>query len=269
MLLNAMNPTRARHRAPGRPSTAFTSFGQALPGKAVRRGALAAATTGLAITMATTSASAMESPSGPQQEAARSSQATSANTHTVQAGETVAELAQNHGSTTGAIIEDNDLGSDALIHVGQVLQIPATGTDTPTSAEHAHRSDDAASRDGGRTDTTPVSAADPGAVVNIAYRYIGTPYVWGGSTPAGFDCSGFTQYVYEQVGISIPRSSAAQRYAGTEIPASEARPGDLIWWPGHVGIYVGDGQYIAAFRPGEPLSVRDIYKANPTFIRVS
>jgi cell wall-associated NlpC family hydrolase len=107
------------------------------------------------------------------------------------------------------------------------------------------------------------------AVLEIAYRYLGVPYVYGGSTPAGFDCSGFTQYVYAQLGISLPRTSSAQRYAGTVVSAADARPGDLMWYPGHIGIYVGDGQYIGARRPGTALSVGPIYYANPTFIRVS
>lgn len=106
------------------------------------------------------------------------------------------------------------------------------------------------------------------AVIEIAYRYLGVPYVWGGSTPAGFDCSGFTQYVFRQVGIELPRTSAAQRYAGRVVSASEARPGDLIWWPGHVGIYLGGDQHIAARQPGTSLTAGPIYRSNPTFIRV-
>ncbi len=75
-----------------------------------------------------------------------------------------------------------------------------------------------------------------GDIVSIASSLMGIPYVYGGSTPAGFDCSGFTQYVYAAAGISIPRTSYEQGMAGTFIPASEARPGDIVWEPGHVGI---------------------------------
>ena len=106
------------------------------------------------------------------------------------------------------------------------------------------------------------------AVVSIGMRYLGVPYVWGGSTPAGFDCSGFTSYVYAQVGIDLPRTSSAQRYAGTVVPWSQAQPGDMIWSPGHIAIYAGDGMQIEAPVPGKSVRYTSIWQSNPTFIRV-
>lgn len=107
------------------------------------------------------------------------------------------------------------------------------------------------------------------AVLEIAARYIGVPYVYGGSTPDGFDCSGFTSYVYAQLGITLPRSSSAQGTVGTIVPADQARPGDLMWWPGHVAIYAGGTIQIDASQPGTTVQFREIHRSNPTFIRVT
>ena len=116
--------------------------------------------------------------------------------------------------------------------------------------------------------TAPPAAASGSAVIEIASRYVGVPYVYGGTTPNGFDCSGFTSYVYAQLGINLPRSSGAQRSVGTVIPRSQAKPGDLIWTPGHVAIYAGGNTQIDAPRPGKTIQFRNIWQSNPTFIRI-
>lgn len=90
------------------------------------------------------------------------------------------------------------------------------------------------------------------AVINTAKQYMGVPYVWGGATPTGFDCSGFTQYVLKQNGISIPRTAAEQYQSGVSILKANLKPGDLVFFTtykagaSHVGFYMGDGKFIHA-----------------------
>ena len=124
-----------------------------------------------------------------------------------------------------------------------------------------------------RAEVTPVSSPVPqsvagNAVLEIAARYVGVPYVSGGTTPSGFDCSGFTSYVYAQLGISLPRTSSAQRYAGQVVSRADALPGDLIWSPGHIGIYAGGNMQIDSPRPGKTIQFRAIWQSSPLFIRV-
>ena len=83
------------------------------------------------------------------------------------------------------------------------------------------------------------------AIIAAAYSQLGVPYVWGGTTPGvGLDCSGLTQYCYRQAGITIPRNSEDLAAVGRKVPVSQASPGDILWRPGHVGIYIGDDRYI-------------------------
>lgn len=94
-------------------------------------------------------------------------------------------------------------------------------------------------------------------VVEYAKQFLGTPYVYGGSAPGGFDCSGFTSYVYKQFGYTINRVAADQASNGVAVDRSALLPGDLVFFTnggygiGHVGIYVGDGQIIHSPKPGD------------------
>ncbi|MET9375098.1 NlpC/P60 family protein [Streptomyces sp. NPDC002992] len=101
-------------------------------------------------------------------------------------------------------------------------------------------------------DLGPASSRAAAAVI-AARSAIGMPYVWGATGPRAFDCSGLMVWSYRQAGISLPRTSSAQRYAGRQVPLSQAQPGDLVTYrsdASHVGIYAGDGQVIHAPYPG-------------------
>lgn len=94
------------------------------------------------------------------------------------------------------------------------------------------------------------------SIVALAYSLCGVPYVYGGSSPSGFDCSGFTSYCFKQNGIYIARTASAQSVGGQRINGlSNALPGDLIFYPGHVGIYIGNGQIIHAPHSGDVVKV--------------
>jgi peptidoglycan DL-endopeptidase CwlO len=94
-------------------------------------------------------------------------------------------------------------------------------------------------------------------VVAIAMQYLGRPYVWGAAGPYAFDCSGLVTYVFAQVGISLPHFAAAQWNYGTYVPQDQLEPGDLVFFEslGHVGIYVGNGEYIQAPQPGDVVKI--------------
>ncbi|MCY0875978.1 MAG: NlpC/P60 family protein [Firmicutes bacterium] len=101
------------------------------------------------------------------------------------------------------------------------------------------------------TAVTPTATTFGERLIARAEKYLGDPYVWGGNSPAGFDCSGFTQYVFAQFGISLPHSAAAQAQMGTPVSEADLQPGDLVFFNtsggiSHVGIYIGGGQFINA-----------------------
>lgn len=141
----------------------------------------------------------------------------------------------------------------------------ATTTDaaTPDNAttDQSTTTEQSTTEDSTSTSTsTPAATPSASGVIGIAKQYIGVPYVYGGTTPAGFDCSGFVQYVYAQAGKSLPRVTTAQQAATT--PVSDPQPGDLVFFGSpayHVGIYLGNGMMIDAPSTGKSISIRPVF----------
>jgi cell wall-associated NlpC family hydrolase len=99
-----------------------------------------------------------------------------------------------------------------------------------------------------------------GGVVGIAMQYLGVPYVWGGAGPSGFDCSGFSMYVFGQMGVSLPHHAASQYGMGTAVSKEQLQAGDLVFFNGlgHMGIYIGGGQFIHSPHTGDVVKISSL-----------
>jgi cell wall-associated NlpC family hydrolase len=125
--------------------------------------------------------------------------------------------------------------------------------------QSARSTPSSSSSSAGQDSSAGSSIAQP--AIAAARAQIGVPYVWGGTTPDGFDCSGLTQWAFEHAGIDLPRTSRAQAQEGQEVSQGSMRPGDLIFFNSpvsHVGIYIGGGKMIEAPRSGEDVKISDV-----------
>ncbi|MGO4300866.1 C40 family peptidase [Leifsonia sp. RAF41] len=105
-------------------------------------------------------------------------------------------------------------------------------------------------------------------VFSVAQQYIGTPYVYGGASPAGFDCSGYVMYVYAQFGINLPHSVSGQAAMGKRISIADAQPGDIVIMSGHDGFYAGNGNIMDAPDTGRSISIRPIWTSDYYIVRL-
>ncbi|MGP3685486.1 NlpC/P60 family protein [Streptomyces sp. IBSNAI002] len=169
-------------------------------------------------------------------------------------------LGQERREASHKLAELDALRADVARHKRSVTAKLAAARRLLNAMPSEERADfERASRSGGRPDALPeLSSAGPSSgraatAVMAARAAVGRPYVWGSTGPSGFDCSGLMVWSYRQAGVSLPRTSQAQRHAGRQVPLSQARPGDLVTYrsdASHVGMYVGNGQVVHAPYPG-------------------
>ena len=251
---------RARHRAARRPSTPLTELASAASeqmGTVGRRSAVVAASSGLMVSMIAVPSYAADRDSAPALAAVDTSALTASARAVLNTSPVVASPAEAAFTV------------DAPVITAEKPAPPPPPVRTTRAASRTAERAATVATAAAATTSNPVPQSVAGnAVLEVAARYVGVPYVSGGSTPDGFDCSGFTSYVYAQLGISLPRTSSAQRNAGTVVSRADAQPGDLIWSPGHIGIYAGGNQMIDAPRPGKTVQFRSIWQSSPTFIRI-
>lgn len=145
----------------------------------------------------------------------------------------------------------------------------AASSSANTSTTSASSSASASQAPASNTGSVSVSG---GSIASNAAKYIGVPYVYGGTSPSGFDCSGLIYYAAKEAGISLPRTSQAQSTLGSYVSVSDLQAGDLVFWGGvgsayHVGIYIGGGQYLHAPAPGQSVTIQSMAYFAPSFGR--
>jgi len=196
-------------------------------------------------------------------------------TYRVSEGDTLWSIAARFGSTVSVLAATNNVTDPNLIFPGQILVVQGGSgvSDRRGSAGSTNRTTTGTrARQPTRSHTRPVSSPRTVAptsaaaiAVQVALAQVGKPYVWAGSGPSDFDCSGLVMYAWEHAGVGLPHYSVSQ-YADTQrIDGSQLRPGDLVFYdtgdgaqPGHVTMYVGNGQVVTADEPGTDVRVESL-----------
>jgi cell wall-associated NlpC family hydrolase len=259
----------SRHRAQKRAATPLSEFSEALTGQLAivgRSGAIVAMSTGLVASAGVSAHAAGNTTSTASTSSVDTSAASAMTVTAMSTGRS--SLMGSANLARGAVIAAPSAATvsfetEAFKAVPKPKPAPvrkALKNATTTSSGSATKS---SSRTGAPS-YAPAGSASGSSVLAVAARYVGIPYVYGGTTPRGFDCSGYTSYVYRQVGISLPRTANQQLQASKQISRSNARPGDLVFFTSggrayHVGIYAGGNMMYDSPRTGKTTGLHVIW----------
>ena len=182
--------------------------------------------------------------------------------HHIRPGDTLWSMSRRYQTTPDRLAAMNGISTEAILPLGKALKVPAVqahvaptrGPVTTTAVpDAAARSRLAALPSRGEQWTS--------SLLTLSKRYLGVRYRWGGTTPAGFDCSGFLYYIYGRMGVSLPRTTFDMFEAGVPVPRDALQPGDILFFqtispgPSHAGIYIGDGRFAHASSAGRRVQV--------------
>ncbi|WP_369375198.1 C40 family peptidase [Promicromonospora sp. Populi] len=278
---------RGRHRAEGPALTPFTALTQTAAENAARTGAIAVVTSGMLASVFTQTASSAPAETHTQAALANATPVSNTVDTAPRAGlaenlVTKVKVTQDadfwaeRGSVTVTPYAETEAGiAEAKAKAEAEARAKAEAEAEARAEAEAAAAAEAAAEASAEAEAAAVSSSAESSdlgqqAVNLALEYVGVPYVWGGSSPSvGFDCSGLVSYVYGQLGISIPHSSAQISTIGYQVSAANAQPGDIVWTPGHVALYAGDGKVVEAQQAGTPVQYGTMWQDNPVFIRVT
>ena len=268
------------HRAIGRPVTPAGTAGRALRGTG-GAAVLGTVLIGSALAAGPAQAAPAASPAAPATTAQSAAPAAPAPAHATSAlaaeklrwgsqGSSVEQLQSALNDEGSSLAVDGKFGPRTHSAVKDYQQANGLQVDGVVGPETRGSLNGSAPGIGGGGTSVPAHASSSSssgqAIVDAARSQIGASYSWGTSKPGvSFDCSGLSSYAYAQAGKDLPRTSSQQVAAGTTIPKSQAQPGDLVVWPGHLGIYAGGDTVIDAGRTPGAVTERTIW-GSPTFV---
>lgn len=201
-----------------------------------------------------------------------SSQAPKDKKTATKAKSTTTNTSSNSNTSTSANTQSQSTASNSSASTTTNTNTVASNANTTSSTNIAASSSQAVSQapTASTSTATTTASASASAITSYALTFLGVPYVWGGTTPSGFDCSGLVQYVYSHFGINLGRTTYTQQYAGTKISVASAQAGDLYFWGSygsayHVAIALGGGQYVMAPAPGQNVMTGSVSSYTPSF----